>query len=98
MKANDMTSNREERRASDRHPPKVKPTYVWISLDKKFQARVLDESTGGIAIEVAGKNEGRFEVGFQVRVQHEQVRRTAVVSNVSESDGDRFRVGLAWEN
>ena len=98
MKANDMTSNREERRASDRHPPKVEPTYVWISLDKKYQARVLDESTGGIAIEVAGKNEGRFEVGFQVRVQHEQVRRTAVVSNVSDSDGDHFRVGLAWEN
>ena len=86
-----------ERRSSKRHPPKVEPTYVWVSLDTRLRAKVIDESPGGIAIQVEGENDGHFDVGFQVRVQHDETRKTAMIVYVSDPKDGVYRVGLSWD-
>lgn len=83
-----------DRRIDDRRPPDVQPTYVWVSIDQRFQAEVVDESDGGIGVILPVSDP--FVIGFQVRVEFAGGRRTARIVYLEELD-EGCRMGLAWE-
>lgn len=89
-----QTPKTADRRASERRPPPIDPTYVWVSLDRRIQARVLDRSAGGMAIIV--EDGEPFEVGFEVRVELNNSRSTATIAYIREFGSEGFRIGLAW--
>lgn len=82
----------DDRRKDERRPPELDPTYLWISMDKRIRARLVDESEGGIGLLVPIA----FEVGFRVRVDHRLGRRMAKVAHVSEVENGCYRLGLHW--
>ena len=90
------SSSQDERRTTDRLAPVVDPTYVWISVNKRIRAQVSDESDDGIGIEVDKEFYSHFERGFQVRIQHGDLRRTATIAYVGDCVDSTFRVGLEW--
>ena len=98
----DFEGDREEelalsdRRQSERRPPVIEPTFVWISFDDRIQTRMLDQSEGGLSV-VVSKKACRFEEGFQVRVEIADECRMANIVYVGDFDETRVRVGLAWE-
>lgn len=83
-----------DRRGEARHPPYTEPTFVWVSLQHRIQAQLIDESRGGIGVQVPSADP--FEIGFQVRVEFRQGRRTARIVYLEEF-GEAYRMGLAWE-
>jgi hypothetical protein len=84
-----------ERRTSERRPPVVEPTFVWVSLDRRIQGRLIDKSDAGIGVLVSDCHP--FEIGFQVRVELGDERRPAAIMHVTELEPDLYRLGLAWE-
>ena len=84
-----------DRRGSERRPPLVEPTYVWVSMNRRIQGRLIDESDSGIGVLVS--EAGPFKIGFQVRVELGDARRTASVVHVTELEPELYRVGLVWE-
>lgn len=85
-----------ERRSVERHPPADSPTFVWISLDQRIRARVTDESSSGIGMIVPEQHLSLFEAGFEVRIQREESRRTAIIAFKTDPQDGEFRVGLKW--
>lgn len=90
----DLSTDVVDRREEERYPPNTEPTFVWVSLQQRIQAQLIDESRGGIGVYVTSAEP--FEIGFQVRVEFRQGRRTARIVYL-ESFGDAYRMGLAWE-
>lgn len=84
-----------ERRGSERRPPIVEPTFVWVSLDRRIQGRLVDESDGGIGVLVP--ESAPFQVGFQVRVELAGEKRLAAIVYVNELEPGECRLGLEWE-
>lgn len=75
----------------------LEPTYIWLSVDRRLRGRVIGESDDSIGIHVDGTyEEGSLEVGFQVRVQNAQQRRTASVVYIRPDGDSGYRVGLKW--
>lgn len=86
-----------ERRSSERRPPSVEPTYVWVSLEQRIQTRMQDQSDGGLA--VLAPRSCNFEIGFQIRVEVTAgVYRMAKIVYVGIHDETRLRLGLKWED
>ena len=87
----------KDRREADRCEADATPTYVWVSLNERFQASMQDQSSGGLA--VLAPIEGVFEIGFQIRVEVSPNRyRMAHIVYAVDHDDTRVRLGLAWED
>lgn len=84
-----------ERRQSERRPPVIEPTYVWVSFNERIQTRMLDQSDGGLS--VVAPRSCNFEEGFQIRVEYEGGYRMASIVYVGDFDETRVRIGLSWE-
>lgn len=86
-----------DRRSSERLPPNVEPTYVWVSLDKRIKTRMMDQSEGGLGL-IAPKR-ANYEIGFQIRVEMEPgIYRMGEIINIIEHDEENYRMGIAWED
>lgn len=82
------------RRGSERRLPEVEPTFVWISLDRRIQAQLTNESDGGVGLIVPSGEQ--FEIGFHVRVELYGRRRTAQVVYAERTASGDLRLGLEW--
>ena len=88
-----------ERRQTVREPVEEKPTYLWVSLADCVQARLKNQSQGGLAVLASREHQYEFEVDFQIRVQLEDGKyRMARVVHVSDYDEERLIVGVCWED
>ena len=84
-----------DQRTSERRPPVIEPTFVWVSFDDRSQTRMLDQSQGGIS--VVAPRTCNFEEGFQIRVEYGGGYRMATIVYINDFDVSRIRVGLHWD-
>lgn len=77
--------------------PTPKITHVWLSLNQRVAAKVLDESELGLGLLVAAADRP-LEVGFQIRVETPTGRKTAkIVSADPVEETDMIRISVAWD-
>ena len=86
-----QTQRGRSRKGKRRQRHDGQPIVIELETRTTIPARVLDESSSGMAIEVAANI--AFRVGQRVVVRRNGVRVKAVVRNV-ESQADGSRVGL----
>ena len=85
-----------DRRGDERKyfPEPTGKIYLWVTVEKRIDAQVMDVAPGGLAVVV--DSDWKFEPGFQVRVEFRKKKQTAAVSSVNKLDDQRFRIGLMW--
>lgn len=85
-----------ERRRSVRRPPLYSQATVWIGLKQRINARVIDESDGGVGLHLPAGHH-HLEFGLKVRVEQGGTRRWATIRHISDNENGCLKVGLSWD-